>query len=78
VSEVLKNNKMTSIKPPKTFEIEENSGNNWELWKQSFKFYAKATGLEKQEDEVQVATFMSIIGYAAIPILNSFKLSSGT
>ena len=64
-----------SIKPPKPIVISENSIEDWRIWKQSFEFYAKATDLYTKDGEVQVATFMSVLGYEAINIYNSFVLS---
>lgn len=43
------------------FSFTEDCGKQWKIWKQSLKFYLKATGLSEKDDDAQVATLMSTL-----------------
>lgn len=64
-----------NIKAPKPLNItSESMVNEWKLWKQQYNFYEIASQMKIQSPEVQVATFMTIIGPEALAIYNTFKL----
>lgn len=64
------------LRPPKPLLVDnDNMATKWKLWLQRYEWYEIATKLSKQEDEIQVATFMGSIGEEAITIFNNFKLT---
>lgn len=52
-----------------------NDSTTWEDWLQSYEGYETAVQLLKKPPEVQVATFMSIIGTEAQKIYRTFQLT---
>lgn len=61
------------LRPPKPIVIEHDKdmAREWKLWKQQYEFFETATGMDTKSQKVQVATFMSAIGYSALQIYNS-------
>ena len=49
--------------------------NNWEFFKQQWTHYEVATGLDKQEQKIQLATFCSTMGKECLQIFLNLKLS---
>lgn len=66
------------LRPPKPLVIEHDKdmAKEWKLWKQQYHYFEVAAGLTGKPENVQVATFMSAIGYSAIQIYNSFPETS--
>lgn len=65
------------MKPPKPLLVDNgNMANKWKLWLQRYEWFEIATKLNKQPDEIQVATFMGSIGEDAVTIFNTFKLTA--
>lgn len=65
------------MRPPKPLLVDnDNMANKWKLWIQQHEWFETATKLGKQEDDVQVATFMGSIGTDAVTIFNTFKLTA--
>ncbi|KAJ8896433.1 hypothetical protein PR048_001777 [Dryococelus australis] len=48
---------------------------SWKLWSQQFEWHSVATNLMKKSKELQVATFMTVIGPNAAGIYNTFSLT---
>lgn len=71
----LHNDAVAGIRPPKSLTILSDKQANWKQWIQQFEWYATAIQLDKKPENVQAATFMSVIGPEAIDIFNSFNLS---
>lgn len=61
--------------PPSLMVISEKMDKQWQLWLQTFEFYATATQLDKKPQSIQVATFMTMLGQDALVIYNTFELS---
>ncbi|XP_055914083.1 uncharacterized protein K02A2.6-like [Eupeodes corollae] len=66
-----------NIKPPKPLEVNsKNVALSWKKWFQQYKWFETASQLNKKPAEIQVATFMSVLGPDAVDIYNSFTLTS--
>ena len=50
--------------------------NNWEFFKQQWQDYEVATGPDKQEQKIRLATFRSAMGKDCLKIFVNLKLSS--
>ena len=48
---------------------------NWEFFKQQWQNYEVATGLDKQEQKIRLATFRSTMGKNCLQIFHNLKLS---
>jgi len=70
-------NSDSNVKPPKHL-IVSNTGmaSEWKKWKQQWKWYYTASGLEGKSNTVQVASFMSSLGPDILDIYNSFEFSN--
>lgn len=64
-----------NIRQPKPLVFGKNMAQEWKTWKVSYNWYSKAIQLDKEPPEVQVATFMTTIGYEAEEIFESFNLT---
>ena len=61
------------FKPPSGLSFEGNVAENWKRFSQNFKIYLTATGIEKKDDKVKIATLLHVAGEQAIQVFNSFK-----
>ena len=50
------------IPPPEAVNIQENALENWKYFMAHWENYSIATGLDKQEDTMKVATLLAVIG----------------
>ena len=56
--------------------VKGNLVNNWEYFKQQWQDYEVATGLDKQEQKIRLATLRSAMGKDCLQIFLNLKLSS--
>ena len=68
---------MVSLKPPGPLVLKagEDQSLAWKRFKTRYEFFEVAIQLASKPAEVQVATFMSVIGEDSIPIYESFTLT---
>lgn len=66
------------LRPPKPLVVEHDKdmAKEWKLWRQQYEYFETATGLSEKPENIQLATFMSAIGYTAIQIFNSFPTTA--
>ena len=65
---------MEQFKPPSVLVLEGNVSEYCKRWKQRFDLYLKASGADKQSEDVKVAILLHcIIGEDALEIFNTFK-----
>ncbi len=50
-----------NIKPPSEFVPGDNPALEWKQWLRQFTYFSTAVELEKKTENIQVATFLSII-----------------
>ena len=53
-----------------------NSSQNWKRFTQKWTNYELATGIFREEDQVRVAAFITLIGDEAFDVYNAFTLDS--
>ncbi|KAH6933578.1 hypothetical protein HPB50_016533 [Hyalomma asiaticum] len=63
------------LRPPKSLDTNSSDPTTWEDWLQAYEWYETAVQLETKTPEVQVATFMSVIGTEAQKIFRTFNLT---
>ena len=66
---------VSGIKSPTNLQIDSDKYMSWKKWLQQFEWYVPAIQLEKKSDNIQIATFVIVIGQNAIEIYNSFNLN---
>ena len=59
---------------PSLMNIKGNPVNNWEFFRQEWTDYEVATGLDKQEQKIRLATFRSVMGKECLQIFLNLKL----
>ena len=63
--------------PPDPLQLSKgNSSQNWKRFKQKWTNYELATGIFRKEDQVRVATFLTVIGDEALDVYNAFTWDS--
>ena len=67
--------KMEALKAPDPLRVEGNIADNWKKWKQKFKLYMTATGIEGKSQKVQSCTLLHVIGDEALEIDNTFEFT---
>lgn len=67
------------VRPPQALVIEQDKDMSaeWKLWKQQYQLFETASRLNKEGNEIRIATFLSIIGYDALRLYNSFVQDEG-
>ena len=67
------------MRAPKPLIIDSgrDMSSEWKLWRQQYELFQTAAQLTKEDDEIQIATFLSIIGFEALRIYNNFKKENG-
>ena len=68
---------MDSFKPPAALSLQGNPSENWRRWIQRFDLYLTASGKIKEDEKVQCAILLHVIGEEALEIYNTFKLATG-
>ena len=61
---------------PSPMNVKGDLVNNWEFFKQQWQDYEVATGLDKQEQKIRLATLRSAMGKDCLQIFLNLKLSS--
>ena len=64
--------------PDKKLDLRDGqtTSKNWKKFKRSWQIYETATGLNKQEKTVRLATFLAIIGEEELEKYDSFQFGS--
>ena len=67
---------MEHLKPPEPLilSVATNKAEAWWRWKMSWELYKVASGLDKKEEKIQVATLLHVLGKERV---KSFPTSSG-
>ena len=65
--------RMEPFKPPEALKLSEN----WRRWVQRFDLYLTASGKNEEEEKVQCAVLLHLIGEDALEIYNNFSFASG-
>ena len=61
---------------PSPMTVKGDLVNNWEFFKQQWTDYEVATGLDKQEQKIRLATFRSAMGKECLQIFLNLKLTT--
>ena len=62
---------------PKALNFDDNLASSWRTWKQAWKRYEIATGVNKQEGIVRVSTLLSVIGEDGVKAHDTFTWNEG-
>ena len=66
------------IPPPGNLDVDNSQlADNWKNWRDGWKHYSIAIGLDDTTESVQVSTFLTCIGPSARRLFNTFQWSSG-
>ena len=68
---------MDLFKPPEALSLQGNPSENWRRWIQRFGLYLTASGKVKEDEKVQCAILLHLIGEEALEIYNTFKFATG-
>jgi len=68
---------MDSFKPPEALSLQGNPSENWRRWVQRFDLYLTASGKIKEDEKVQCAILLHVIGEEALESCNTFKFATG-
>lgn len=63
---------MDGVKPPEHLKLTGNVDSNWRTFKQQFRLYIEAMGLDSKPDARKVALLLTIAGPQAIEVYNTF------
>lgn len=63
---------MDAIKPPSPLKLTGNVDASWRTFKQQFKLYIAAVGVDRRADERKIAMLLTIAGTEAIEVFNTF------
>ena len=64
---------VSGIRPPQALCIDQNTTENWKLFKQKWQLYTTLTDLTKQPATYQVALLLHSLGDDALRVYNGFK-----
>lgn len=67
----------SNLPPPKALTFDDNLASSWRTWKQPWKRYEIATGVNKHAGIVRVSTLLSIISEDGIKAHDTFTLNKG-
>jgi len=67
------------VNPPQTLTVMDLKEEDWKLWKQERKYYAKITQLDKHPEDVQTSLLLHCAGrnILRLRINNAFELTTG-
>lgn len=65
---------LSIFKPPGPLEISDKVSEDWNLFKEQFLLFLKATESDSKSDEIKVAQLLNVIGHEALAIFHTFKL----
>ncbi|CAB3985329.1 Hypothetical predicted protein [Paramuricea clavata] len=66
---------MEHMKPMGPLKMDGNVAENWRKWRQRWNLYAKASGAERKDEEIQCAIFLHTIGEEALEIYDTFTFT---
>ena len=67
---------MEQLNPPEPLDLDSsNLANTWRQWRQRFELFSLASGLSSKGAKIQAATFLHVIGPAALEVYNTFTWS---
>ena len=66
---------MSNFPVPSPMCVKGDPVNNWEFFRQQWEDYEVATGLDKQDQKIRLATFRSVMGKECLQIFLNLKLS---
>ena len=65
--------RMEQLNPPEPLDLDSsNLANTWRQWRQRFELFSLASGLISKGAKIQAATFLHVIGPAALEVYNTF------
>ena len=67
----------SNLPPPKALTFDDNLALSWRTWKQAWKRYEIATGVNKQECIVRVSTLLSVISEDSVKAHDTFTWNEG-
>jgi HD superfamily phosphohydrolase YqeK len=66
---------MEHMKPMGLLKMDRNVAENWKKWKQRWNLYAKASGANEKDEEIQCAIFLHTIGEEALEVYDTFTFT---
>ena len=66
---------MEHMKPMGPLKMDGNVAENWRKWRQRWNLYAKASGDDEKDEEIQCAIFLHTIGDEALEIYDTFTFT---
>ncbi|CAB4014143.1 Hypothetical predicted protein, partial [Paramuricea clavata] len=66
---------MEHMKPMGPLKMDGNVAENWRKWRQRWNLYAKASGANEKDEEIQCAIFLHTIGEEALEIYDTFTFT---
>lgn len=65
---------MEHLKPPEALILSAatNKDEAWRRWKMSWELYKVASGLDKKEEKIQVATLLHVLGKECVEVYSNF------
>lgn len=66
---------MEHLKPPEPLILSAatNKAEAWRRWKMSWELYKVASGLDKKEEKIQVATLLHVLGKECVEVFSNFE-----
>jgi hypothetical protein len=65
------------FRPPEPITFDENRALTWKTFQSSFEIFIKATGIEKETEDVQVVCLLNLIGDEGRKIYSTFQWAVG-
>ena len=66
---------MNTLTPPSPMSLTGNISEAWKRWKQRWTLYAKASGVDAKDENIQCATFLHVMGEEGLEIFNTFQFT---
>ena len=66
---------MNTLTPPSPMSFTGNISEAWKRWKQRWTLYAKASGVDAKDENIQCATFLHVMGEEGLEIFNTFQFT---
>ena len=66
---------MEHVKPIGPLRMDGNIAENWRKWKQRWTLYAKASGVDAKDEQMQCAVFLHTIGDEALEVYDTFTFT---
>ena len=68
---------MDRLNPPDALQLQGNVADHWKRFKQAFRIYQVASGLDTKSSKVQSMTLLHILGSEAVDVYNTFQWRAG-